>query len=689
MNHSTHRSTCSLALAAALASPTFLPAAAQAHESTRDNARTPSSTALTLGTVQVGPEAPRSLPAHSLFSSVDVIGADLLQSQRAEHSWELLMGAPGVQVTQFKMGTDAGRVSFRGFNGEGRVNAVKLLIDGIPSNDNAGGMPWLDAVFPLDITAVEIVRGTNDARYGLHAIAGNINVVTRQGGNDGQLSVTAGSFGTQDIQVAKGFEHGAWAQNYVIGWRQSEGERAHADATQRSLSGKWFHTDPDGRWRGGLTSRYYRNAALEAGYLSLAEVQANPRQSPDYARDDRSDRRTMQHALHFDGSVGQHGTWNAKAYQNDYRNQRWVTFTAGGAQQERFNDETHRGVMLNATWRPTTALAEFALDAGIDGQWQDNIARRYRTVKRQRQAVLRDWAFDLDTRGAYVQAIIRPTRRLKLVPAYRVDRILGDFTDSASGQSAPVHDYGLIRQPRFSASFDFSDAVVGYANWGRTFQIGSGNGAYRTQAGHLSPSINEGWEAGLKWSPSPALQARAAVWEQQASGEVATILGVEGSVGADEVGNVGQTLRRGWDIQVTWQPDDRWRAWGTWSRQEAIIEVPDPSAPLTRGRQIENVPKVLASAGVAYAPSPDWIFSAWGNGQGDYYVERTNTLGRHGGYALLNLSARHRLDDRNSVAVQLKNATDRAYVYAWHDNGSSGYSPGDGRAVYVTWTREL
>ncbi len=107
----------------------------------------------------------------------------------------------------------------------------------------------------------------------------------------------------------------------------------------------------------------------------------------------------------------------AKAYRNDYRNQRWVTFTEGGAQQEQFNDETQRGPIVNATWRPDTALAELVVNAGVDGQWQDNIVQRYRAVQRQRQPTLRDWDFDLDTRGAYVQAVIYPIDRLKLVPA--------------------------------------------------------------------------------------------------------------------------------------------------------------------------------------------------------------------------------------------------------------------------------
>lgn len=43
---------------------------------------------------------------------------------------------------------------------------------------------------------------------------------------------------------------------------------------------------------------------------------------------------------------------------------------------------------------------------------------------------------------------------------------------------------------------------------------------------------------------------RAAVWEQAASYEVATILGVDGTIGTNEVGNVGKTRRRGWDLQA-------------------------------------------------------------------------------------------------------------------------------------------
>lgn len=97
------------------------------------------------------------------------------------------------------------------------------------------------------------------------------------------------------------------------------------------------------------------------------------------------------------------------------------------------------------------------------------------------------------------------------------------------------------------------------------------------------------------------------------------------------------------------------------------------------------MPHWLATAGLEWQLTAAVQLSAWGNAQGDYYLERSNTLGRTGGYALLNLGARWNLDARNALSLQLRNVTDRAYVYAWYDTGSSGYSPGDGRALSLSW----
>jgi outer membrane receptor protein involved in Fe transport len=168
------------------------------------------------------------LPTRSILTSVDVMGAERVQDKNVANSWELIGQMPGVQLTEFRLGAESGKPSFRAFNGEGYINGIKLLIDGVPSNVNSGNMRYLDMIFPLDIDYIEVVRGTNDPRYGLHNIGGNINVATRQGGNytDGRLTV--GSFNTQELQAALGRESGGFAQNYFVAKQDSDGYRDHS-----------------------------------------------------------------------------------------------------------------------------------------------------------------------------------------------------------------------------------------------------------------------------------------------------------------------------------------------------------------------------------------------------------------------------------------------------------------------------
>lgn len=158
------------------------------------------------------------------------------------YSWELFSRAPGVMLTEFNQGTTSGKISFRGFNGEGEVNAVKLLIDGIPSNSNDGNMPFMDMIFPMELDSIEVVRGTSDARYGLNNIAGNVNMLTRTGGDYSKARIRFGSFNTQETQLAKGMQSSNWTQNYFFAYQTSDGYRDHSQADRFSMSGKWFYT---------------------------------------------------------------------------------------------------------------------------------------------------------------------------------------------------------------------------------------------------------------------------------------------------------------------------------------------------------------------------------------------------------------------------------------------------------------
>ncbi len=98
-------------------------------------------------------------------------------------------------------------------------------------------MPFIDTLFPLDIASIEVVRGTNDPRYGLHAIAGNANIVTRKGGNYITGRTGYGSFDRHEVQFGAGYETNNFTQNYSVGYRSSDGYRDHSDSDKKSFSG--------------------------------------------------------------------------------------------------------------------------------------------------------------------------------------------------------------------------------------------------------------------------------------------------------------------------------------------------------------------------------------------------------------------------------------------------------------------
>ena len=213
--------------------------------------------ALQIGSVEVTARRSGPLSARDMLTSVDIVAPGQIQQQQVSHAWQLFAHAPGVMLTQFRQGNESGKLSFRGFNGEGEVNAVKLLIDGMPANDNAGGMPFLDMLFPLEISNIEVVRGTNDPRYGLHNIAGNATVNTRTGGNYDEARLGYGSFNTRQVQYVKGVAAGNWTQNYSAGYLRFAGYRENAGFRKVSVAGKWGYTTDDGSTR-ILASAYDR-----------------------------------------------------------------------------------------------------------------------------------------------------------------------------------------------------------------------------------------------------------------------------------------------------------------------------------------------------------------------------------------------------------------------------------------------
>jgi iron complex outermembrane receptor protein len=527
-----------------------------------------------------------------------------------------------------------------------------------------------------------VVRGTNDPRYGLHNIAGSANIITKQGGNDRQLRVTAGSFGTQEAQAVLGVEKDGFSQNYALTYQKSDGHRAHSASENVGFSGKWFLTSQDKSSRVGLIARRYEGHAQEAGYLTAAQAKADPLQSPAYNASDEDKRVVTQLALQGEHRLSAQWVGSAQVYSNTLNDRRFVKFSAGASQQERVVDEQHVGASAQLTWRVgQTALGDTTVVTGVDIERQDNVSERYNTVTQVRTAQTRNQQFDFNTAGAFVQAVLKPAAPWTVVPAWRVDKVSGHYTNWLNNKVYDINDYGLVNQPKISAIYQLSDAASVYGNWGKSFQVGVGTASYKVnQINDLAPSINQGWETGLKFKPVNWLDGRVAAWRQTASNEARRKLNDP----ANDSENIGKTQRQGLDVEINARLDAKTRLWASASLQRSKILFAETAS--TVGKEIDHVPHRLINLGGEYQATDALKLAAWINHQSDSYLERTNATGQFGGYTLLNASARYQVNRELSIDFQARNLINQYYEYVWWDGSQSLHAPAPQRSFFASAT---
>jgi iron complex outermembrane receptor protein len=292
---------------------------------------------------------------------------------------------------------------------------------------------------------------------------------------------------------------------------------------------------------------------------------------------------------------------------------------------------------------------------------------------------------------ANVQAVIQPLQALKIVPAYRVDRFSGS-TRLPGGINADLQRYGTIEQPKLSVVYAINSALNVYANWGRTFQVltGSTAPAYLTDGqGAFRPSINTGKEVGIKFQ-SPRVQARVSAWQQDATDEVANMPATGTSVG------LGETRRRGVDLQANLQLGDDWTLWASHAIQEAkVVSAFAADGSSLAGREVFSTPRYISNLGSDYRVSDRLQLGLQARMQGDYYIDSPNLLGKYGGFAVVDVNARYALTEAISLDLQVRNLADRDYAYVWYDSFFWGgddqpmFSAAPGRSFYLSLNFKL
>lgn len=632
-------------------------------------------------------EAERSpFGSRDVLGSVTVLGGDQIRHESTNEPLDLLRRLPGVHTEQFNQGIISSDVGVRGFNAQGDVAPLKLLIDGIPSNIHEGGAD-LKPIFPLDIQRIELVRGTADPRYGLYAVAGSLHVDTRLGGNGNVFRGVAGSFDTFEAQAASAFENERFSQNLFGGFRYSDGYRAHSELQKYTLSGKWYYK-VDERLRVGVIGRLFRMDANAPGYLTGDAAGNTPRASAPVSRTDGGIQHNRHGSLHVDWSLSDATFLSLKGYHQRVRRQRWVRFTEANAQQERAQVEKQSGAISQISWVPRRVgpLEKVSVTAGVDVQYQDNLAGRYQTDdNRNRVVSTRAQRFDLLNVGGFAQLQVEPARWWGVSTGLRWDRFDGEFTDlDGGGGPAPMLELGDVLQPKASA---FVTPIRGYrlyASYGRSAQLPIREGLYSTA--DLTWSKNDGWEAGVTIDPLRGVSARLAYFRQSASDEVRELFNA-----ATDFENVGETLRQGLDSELRVSPLPELSVWASYTYQRTKRVNPGANLAALRGTELDHVPRYLLKTGAdVELLGGALVASVWLLAQGDYSLTNGDNLAaispgtRVGGYTLAHLDLAYTASNV-TIGAHVKNLFDARWdASMWNDGSVTLTNPGDGRTFLTS-----
>ncbi|MDL1967440.1 MAG: TonB-dependent receptor [Deltaproteobacteria bacterium] len=625
------------------------------------------------------------LKTADLPTSVDVLGGDQIENENIDFSMELFKKLPGTYFGGWKQGVTSGTFSMRGHDANHAV-VTALIVDGIPHNWARGSMD-IQPFFPMEIERIELVKGTNDPRYGLNNIAGNANVFTKRGGNYSQAKLVHGSFQTSEGNILLSREDGGFSQTYFAGYRETDGYRDHSDMDKSAVSGKWFYTTNDDRLSVGLIARFFDMDADAPGYLTKEQYEDDPEQVQSYSKSDGGEQENRHASLHLDYNFTEKLTWSFKTYAQHLEQNRWFRWLEKGQEHERVRDEDQHGAISTLTYETADwGIKNLRLSWGADYQHQDNINQRYDTEDRVRDEITRDWDYTTWYVGTYVQADGEMTDWLRLIAAMRVDHVDGEFENKVTGVKMDMIDYGNIWQPKIGTVITPYSGYNLYANWGRSFQIAAESDRFgQTAKGvlfddrNVDYSKNEGWEAGIKLSPVKWLAARVSYWEQDATDEVKLLTDNSG-----DYGNVGETERRGWDLVLNVKPHEWVSLWGSYTRQEAEYTDPGPTKEAIKGNDIALIPDYTLKAGVDFEHPIGFSMSLWLESQDDYYVEANNIESRVGEYDVVNLDMRYKVKPM-TFAFQVRNLFDEEYS-AFNCSSSDGtmYSPGEERSFYAS-----
>jgi len=602
-------------------------------------------------------------------AATTVITAQDIERSKASTIQELLARVEGITVTDaqgFGLNADSG-VTLRGFAGGSRSNML-VLLDGVRQNRVTGDEVHWQSIPLHQIERIEIIRGGGATIYGEGALAGMINIVTKQGGSkplDVMAKAEAGSFGWQQYvtSVNGRYDHATYGTSYtrrlVNGYREFSSSRnttvtAHGglEAFGSKLALNVLHSEDTTQFPGGLTP---------------AQAEARRRQaimSRVGIFDDQTDQVAMD--LTVGPYSGMSGLISAYWRDRNVDQVRSGLFTMTPSQglsvrsAHEWSNEPVRNVLVSGF-----ELTDDKASTGTRGD---------RTDESNHEGY-----------GAYMQDTLSVWSRVSMVAGFRYDKSrFGEDIIAFDSLGNPVNYVGTLRfqgrSPTVGIACDLVPETLNvFANYSRPFKapavddFASRSTEFRGNVS-LHPQQSDTYELGLRSHMGRAELSTTGFYARVAD-EILFVQGVPGDPFIFQNRNF-DTRRAGVEsaLRVDW-PNPRLRGYLTYLFVNAEFRKGD-----FRGNHLPGTPEHTLNAGIGYSPLASfWIDLDWQLVHEFFRVNDVVNIMPIDNYSVLNLVLQYEMPEalqqrgwpQATAYLKVNNLTNEEYETFASSNGSN------------------
>ena len=173
------------------------------------------------------------IPLDQSPASVSVISSDDLRQKQIERVGDALREVPGLSVVQTGTAGQLTSVFLRGLPSQD----MQVLLDGIPINQGLAGQFDFANLTTDDIDRIEVVRGPQSTIYGPRALAGVVQIFTKEGSGPPGITLSAegGSYDTFRESLQSDGKIGEF--DYSIGASRLDTDNARPNNNYRNTAG--------------------------------------------------------------------------------------------------------------------------------------------------------------------------------------------------------------------------------------------------------------------------------------------------------------------------------------------------------------------------------------------------------------------------------------------------------------------